>query len=65
MKFKKQINNLIITDSSPRLKQELEYQIKTLNGRIIEEFGGGERGKKRALAYARSIKDYLNIKEVI
>ena len=65
MKFKKQINNLIIFDSSPRLWRDIEYQVKTLNGRIIEEFGGGKQGKKRALAYARSIKDYLNIKEVI
>lgn len=59
-KLRKKVNNLIIHDASPRGWREVCFQVKTPNGKIIlEEFGGGEEGKKKAIEWASKTKDYL------
>lgn len=57
-KFRKQVNNLIVCDSSPRLWREVSFQVK--RGTVIfEEFSGGEKGKQKAIDWATKQKDFL------
>ena len=58
-KFRKQINNLIIFDASPKYWRECKFKVKTRDGRVLEEFDGGLEGKQKAIDWARSTTDFV------
>ena len=61
-RFRKQINNLIIRDISPKYWRACAYGVFAPDGRFLEQFNSAktsEQNKQNAINYAKSIKDFI------